>query len=231
MIKRNFIKLSLIQKIEIYLLVIMFYGVIIYQFDNIYPQQTYIIDNLNINTTTIKDFKELKKRIVKKENTILLKLLEEKSEELMVFIVSTKNQKEFIDLEFYGKFLDIMNFLNYIQNHFTIKKFQLLRKERNMYCNIEIDTKYFYNQNKINNKLHNIANPFVNNKDPKVYKKNNNTLKVIAIIASNILIDDKWYQKNDIINNQKIILVNNNSVEFLNKKTNKKYILKVHNDK
>ena len=234
-IKLYFQKLTIFQKIEVYLLVIMLYGAVLYFYDDITAQH---LKKQPVNTIqdqkTIKhhnDIKKLRSKIIKKDNGLLIRLLEEKSEEFKVSIQSTKLEKNYIVLQIVGKFLNIINFLNYCENHFIIEDFKMIQDKKDIICNIKIDTKHFYDPNKIYNHLSLVANPFINTvKDINKSNPKNNTLTVTAIVSKYVCINKQWYKKNETVRNHKIIAIDTNRVELLNLASNKKQILRIYDE-
>ena len=234
-IKLNFQKLTIFQKIEVYLLVIMFYGSILYFFDDMFLKLlNKKPDNSIQNQKILKyhnNIKLLKSKVIKKDTNILVKLLEEKSIEFITDIKSAKIEKKYIIVEFMGKFINVMNFLNYCENYLIIEDIKLVQDKRDILCSLKINIEYFYNQNKINNQLIEIANPFIN----KIRDINRSIIKykfpkISAIVSQDVCIDNQWYKTNDVIENYKIIRVDFNSIELLNIKTNKKSILRLNDE-
>ncbi|MEA3499378.1 MAG: hypothetical protein U9R16_10015 [Campylobacterota bacterium] len=229
-IQFRFNKLFLYQKVEIYLLVIMLYGVGLYYISNI------SITKKSFSEIPIEDLKykkkiqNLKSKIVKKPNSYMVKLLEQKSEKFGCFISSIEINKNNFNLSISGKYIDIINFLNYLQNHFIINRFELNIDKKIFILSIDLATNYFYNLNKIYTKLENISNPFINfKKDTK--KRENRGIKLFAVISSNVLINNVWYKLNEIVDNKKIISIGLNSVELLDIKSGEKISLKVYSEK
>ncbi len=230
-IRDNFKKLKLFQKIELYLIVLMFYGAVFYFLDDMEFKTSNIVQTKDENIYN-KQYKSLKTKISKKDNNLLIKILEEESNLLNIFIIKSKTTKAGITMVYSGKFTDSINYLNYIKNHFNIKSFDFKYEKHKLTTTMEISTQYFYNQNMIYYKLANIANPFTNNKQisPLVANKENKELNINEIISSHISINGKWYKKGSIIKNKKIVSVNSNSVELIDINKNNKYIIKVFND-
>jgi len=231
-LKDIFVKLNFFQKVEVYFLVIFFYGLIYYYIpDNIIKKD--IDKSISKNEVIFKDIKILKSKITIKNNLILLKLLIDKSNNYNIFIVSSKNQKNKISLNIKGKFIDTINYINFIKTHFILDSLSFKYDKDILYSDITLDTKYFYNSDKKIYKLENIVNPFVNIKRYKnkiVDTSDNKKLKLNAIIDTNVLINQKWYKLYDKIKNYKIIKIGQNKVELKDLKTNKILILRVNHE-
>jgi len=231
-LKNNFIKLSLFQKIELYLIVVIFYIIIFYIYDEYYIKNKTTNINSNNNYKSIKNIQSIKSKITKKENSNLIKLIEKKSELFNCFIHNIKVTEQNINLSVKGKLNNIINFLNFLQNHFNVVQFNLKYEQNMIFTTISLDTKYFYNLNKIYSDIATIPNPFVNRSEPTNAKIENQTytFKIKAIIDSNIFLNNHWYKLNDTINGKRIISVNLNTVKLIDLKTSQISILKVYNE-
>jgi hypothetical protein len=237
-LKINFLKLTLFQKIELYLIVVIFYILIIYFYNEFLVQNKTIIRTSKINASSVNKAKNLNSNITKKNNTYIFKLVEQKSETLNCFIYDIKFQKKSINISIKGKLINIINFLNYLQNHFIIEQYELIYEKNTLFSTITFDTTYLYNPNKIYNELISIPNPFINiskNNNLEIVKKDkilktNSVLKIDAIVDSNIFINNKWYKINDIIDGKKVLSIKLNSVDLVDIKTSKKINLKVYNE-
>ncbi|MEA3554443.1 MAG: hypothetical protein U9R39_08600, partial [Campylobacterota bacterium] len=233
-LKNNFIKLSLFKKIILYLTVVIFNIVLFYIYDAYYNSNKTNNINYNNKNQYAKDIKSIKSKIRKKENTNIIKLIEKKSELLNCFIYNINSKRENINLSVKGNLNNIINFLNFLQNHFYIKQFDLKYEQNILFTTISLNTKYFYNSNKIYSDISNIPNPFVNkirttNKKIKNINKNH-IFKVDAIIDSNIFINNRWYKVNDVLDGKRVVSVDLNTVNLIDLKTAKVTILKVYNE-
>ena len=233
-LKKYFINLPLFQKIEIYLIVVMLYGALYYLMDDNYLFQNNQEELISKNLQDNKHRKILKSKIIKKENNFLVKLIEQKSGDFECFIEEIKIKTNSIDINISGKYISVIEFLNFLQNHFLINSFNINFDKNIFIVVVSLDTKYFYNPNKIYNNIVNIPNPFIkiNKHINKITKKSNPiiNIKIDAIVDSNVFIKDNWYKLNDIYNNKKIVSIGLNSVEFIDMKTLKKEIKRVHNE-
>ena len=231
-LKINFLKLSLIQKIELYIIVVIFYVLAIYIYNEFFIHNNTIKTTSKISSSSINKVQNLKSKVTQKNSTYLFKLIEQKSETLDCFIYDIKIQEQTMKLSIKGKLNNIINFLNYLQNHFIIQQFELIYEKNTLFSTITLDTLYFYNPHKIYNKITNIPNPFINiskNYNIKI-EKIDAILKIDAIVDSNIFINNKWYKQNDIVDGKKILSVELNRVELIDIKTSKKIYIKVYNE-
>jgi len=241
--KLYFEKLGIVQKIELYLLIIMLYGVVLYFSEDIFS--SFKTNSNNEKSLEIlhyqNNLKSINKKISAKNNITIVNIIDKNSIKNKVFIESINVQNSRIDLKFNGNFIDVINMLKFYEMHFLIKYSKLENLGNKLYCDLKIDTKYFFNEREIQKRIKKLSNPFIAKKkkqkkkkivQPKkiVPKPHVKPIKILAIVSSDILIDDTWYTIGDIVNNNKILKIDINSVEFLDIKKNKKYLLKVDNE-
>jgi len=120
--------------------------------------------------------------------------------------------------------------------HFVIIYYKIDNVNKNIYCDVQLNIKYIFNEAKKSENIKNLSNPFKIKKIRKIKKVKKNKkvkqkpLKISAIVSSEVMIDNVWYIKGDIVNYNKITEINLDSVELLDIHKNKTYILKVHNE-
>lgn len=236
-ISKKFIKLKLFQKIEIYLMVIMFYGVIIYYIDNIYPNKPIIIKKYIKNNNILQQ----KLPNIKKLNINEIIAFIDKKATILNISISKIDINNKIFIQFSGKFIDILNLLNYIKKHFEIFDIKLQKSNNGIEVKIDINLKYIFNLGMLDNNYSNIPSPFGNIKtniisngvEKKPYLKDIKVkkLKLIAIISDEVNINNIWYKNNDFINkNQKIVIIDKNTIILKNIITKKSKILNIYQD-
>ncbi len=172
----------------------------------------------------------LKQNIIKKDINSIIKIIETESLKREVIITLTNIDKNSIEIKFNGKFKNVINLLNYFENHFIINGFTLNKQSSQISSTVTLSTKYMYNPSRKTSDLENLANPFVN-----IIKKTKLLIKskpliISAIVNDEVIIQNIWYKRDDIITNQKIIGIDLNQVKFLDLTTKEIYILKVHNE-
>lgn len=237
--KLYFQKLAPLQKLELYLLIIMFYGVLLYFSSDIY--NSFNKTENNIKSPKILEYqnnlKIINSRITTKSKISIVNIIEKNNLKHNIFIESINIQDYKVDLKFSGSFIDVINILNFYQTHFLILYYKIDNVSNKIYCNMQLDIKYMFNENKKNNTIKKLSNPFLVKKVVKIKKKivpkkvvKKIPLKISAIISSDVLINNNWYEEGDIVNNNKIIKIGIDSVELLDIEKNRKYKLKVHND-
>ncbi|MEA2017904.1 MAG: hypothetical protein U9N59_05605 [Campylobacterota bacterium] len=235
--KLYFQKLSLLQKIELYLLIIMFYGVILYFSNDIY--NSFNKTQNNIKSPKVlqyqKSLKIINSKITTKNKIAIVNIIEQNNSRNNIFTESINIQDYKVNLKLSGSFIDIINILNFYQTHFLIVYYRLDNVSNKTYCDIKLDIKYIFNENKKNETIKTLSNPFLVKKVIKIKKVKKKVikrkpLKISAIVSSEVLINNSWYVENDIINNRKIIKVGMDSVEILDIEKNKRYTLRVHNE-
>lgn len=225
--KLYFNQLKVYQKIELYLLVIMFYGSILYFYSDIF-----IIKNTK-NTTIIKhkDINSFKNKIVKKDQLFFIKYIEKNIKKYNLFSNTIKINNNTIKVSLNGKYNDIINFIKNIEQHLILKNIILQKDKRKIVLNLTIKIDYFYNLLASNLSDTNVPNPFLKIKEKKILKTKNLSLNLnlSAIIGDIVYINEKPYKKYDTISGYKIIKIDLNNV-VLNQKD--KYLtLRLYDDK
>lgn len=235
--KLYFQKLSLLQKIEFYLLIIMFYGILLYFSNDIY--NSFNKTKNNIKSPKIlhyqKSLKILNSKITTKNKNVLINIIEKNNSKNNIFTESINIQDYKVNIKLSGSFINVMNILNFYQTHFLIVYYRLDNVNNKIYCDIKLDIKYIFNENKENETIKILSNPFLVKKVRKIKKVKRiviqrKPLKISAIVSSEVLINNNWYAKNDIIDNRKIIKVGMDSVEILDIEKNKRYTLRVQDE-
>ncbi len=174
-----------------------------------------------------------------KNKISIINILEKSHSKNRIFTESIKIRDYKVTLKINGTFENMINILNFYQNHFSILYYKLDNIKNKLHCELELDTKYMFNENENENtntnKISNLSNPFIvkkARKAKKIVKKivKRKPLNISAIVSSEVLINNAWYIKGDVVNNNKIMKINIDSVELLDISENKRYILRVHNE-
>ena len=140
--------------------------------------------------------------------------------------MDTQVLKNSIELKFEGNFHNIMNTLKEFQNKFIIKKFEIQKENNIIYANVVLNTTYMFND-KSNQVIYNkFNNPFIKQAKKKMQVPKD--IKITAIIDKEVLINEKWYKKDDTISiyniinitNKHIVLFNNLTKTTMNKEVN-----------
>lgn len=147
-----------------------------------------------------------------------------------VKITKIEITKDFIDIKIQSNFENIIDFLHKIEKNFIVKHFEL-KSDDFLACSIRVDKKFYLNFLKIGNKEKKkgiLFNPFImENRKNIVSAKDFN---IDAIVDLEILINGKWYKKDDKIDQYKVLSISKNKVILLNTQLNKKVIKNINND-
>ncbi|MEA2050513.1 MAG: hypothetical protein U9O56_07270 [Campylobacterota bacterium] len=226
-IKTNFEEISFIQKIELYIIIIAIFIVLNYFYTNYIHTIKTPLKNTNVSKI---NQKLIDSKLIKKSKIILIKEIDEISEEFNINILKAQYYKNYFNLKLDGNFIDIINFYNHLSVHFNIKYFNINIENKKIVANIKFDIKYYFNPKYIYNKLNNIPNPFVYKTKNKSLKKD---IKIIvnAIVGNNVLINHKWYTQDSTINNYKLNLIDKDFILLEDLKSKKILKVKVFNDK
>lgn len=230
MLKNSFEKLSLLQKIELYSIIIILFVLLSTFSKEILPK----ID-VKSKISQIKQYHltNLEDKITLKSDKEIIDYIEKIIEKNNLFAPSISKENNGIFLVMEGSFEEIMNTLNILQKHFIIEEFSLFKSDNNQ-TNVKntvlLLNKYFLNQNLKSKKLQNLVNPFKNNKKKDSKREKTKEIQLNAIVGNNVFIDSKWYTQGDIIQDYTIIQIKSNFIKISNIKTKEIKIIRLHND-
>jgi len=231
--KLYFEKLKLIQKIEIYILVVMFYGTLLYFYDDIMKNFNQKVEPNKAVLLYQQKLQSLSSKIVDKKDIKVISFIENNGSKYNVFIETMSINQNRLNIKLHGKFDEVMNLLHLYQTHMKIISFKLFKYKEKIYCELQLDNQYFFNKDKKFTKLKNLHDPFLTLQHKMVNKKKvilKKDLKLMAIVSNEVLINGSWYRLNDIINNSKIVKINQSSIELQNIQNDQLHILKVNNE-
>jgi len=230
MLKNSFEKLSLIEKIELYCIIIIFFVILFTFSKNILPK---IETKSKISQIKQYHLTNLENKIALKSDKAIIDYIEKVIEKNNLFSPSISQENNSIFLSIEGSFEEIMNTLNILQKHFILENFTIFKSDNNqtkVKSTVLLVNKYFLNQNLKSKKLQNLVKPFKNSKQNNSKKKKTKEIQLDAIVGNDIFIDSKWYKKGDSIQNYTIIQIKSNFIKILNTKTKKAKIIRLHND-
>jgi hypothetical protein len=214
------------QKIEVYLIILMGYLFIFIFYEDIFNYKEFRNrTHTSANTTEIKYEiqKESKKHL---SNIELIKHIDTISQKLDILILEAKIMNTSVELKTQGEFKKSMNFLITLQNNFTIKSFEILKDKNTINTNVILDKIYYDTINSHYRKNLKIVNPFIENisQEPKISKYP----KITAIVSSEVLVNGNWYTVGDTMNSYKIVKIHTNTVTLLNLLTKQKVTKEVN---
>jgi len=221
-IKGNFEKLSSRELIQLYLIVVMTYGLIFIFYKElsmlIYPNKVYTPLVINIQ-------KNNQHHIEKLSDLELLTYFNDKARDEKIEIVETNILQNSIEIKMIGAFKDIMNILNEISNNFKIKQFEIKKVINKIDVSIRLDREMYTIVRNSTLKKEKIFNPFIIKRAKKKYKASK--IIVSAIVNFEILVNNNWYTKGDRIKEYLVLLIKKNEVFFLNTITKKKIVKRI----
>ena len=151
-----------------------------------------------------------------------LKYIEKVATDLKIMITNIKINKKVFDIQAIGTYKNTMNFMTTIEQRMKIKSLRLDKWKQNYILtqcivsgqpsntNMKYQIKY----------INNLANPFK--------RKRQFRPKLFAIIDKYICINNKWYEKGEMMKKYKIKIIDRNSIILTNpKKTIKLKLWKV----
>jgi len=130
-----------------------------------------------------------------------------------IFLREIKITQNTIDIKVDGSFNNVINFLSNVSQNFTINQFEISKKDDSIHLTLRLSKKFSMSKTEYK-ELEKIANPFVSREVSQASILSN--LKIDAIIGLEILVNNNWYKKDDMINEFKIIEVRKTTVLLYN---------------
>lgn len=187
-----------------------------------------LLTNEFVNTKTNKPINNIinknPNKIFDKSFFDLIKNIEIYCKEKNIEIIQIENTNKTIKLSGNASISNVQNLVKKIENinkFSNIITFNLYKKNKTKKYNFQMNVNFekFYIKKK---------NIDLSKTDKKTKTNSDLTLKLKAIISNEVLINNTWMKKYDVIKEYKLISINENIVVL--EKKNKKIILKVYND-
>ncbi len=212
--KKYFESLSGIQKIEMYLIILMTYALVFIFYETLLAKAG--ID-LTHKQVIIKNGRSTQVNFNSMKHMELLQYIGRLNDEFDISLINTQILKKSIELKFEGSFNSIVNTLKEFQNKFIIKEFEIKKESNVISVTVVLDIRYIFNDKSKQVVYTKIYKPF--NKEAKKKKKVYEDIKVSAIIGKEVLISGQWYKENDTVTKYKIVKINKENVMLLDNVT------------
>ncbi|MGB5867322.1 MAG: hypothetical protein WBG69_05555 [Arcobacteraceae bacterium] len=228
-IKKYFEALSFIQKVELYLIVLMGYFLVVIFFDdvkNLIPSTQR--DTYTQNVVQQDTFK--KEKIHYLESHEIISLIDNMSKENNISIKESEILNNSVYIKIEGSYDNVIHSLDNLQNNFEIKNFEILYENKITTLSVSFNRKYSYKFAKESQKNEKIANPFYqfqNNMQAQISMK---PFQITAILDDEILVDGSWYKKSNMIYDYKILSISPREVILKHSITQQKITKKVTNE-
>lgn len=222
--KKYFESLKIIQKIQLYLIVLIFYSLIFFYYKDIlaiFTEQK-IIKNIPNITNSVATQGKISISAV--HDLDLVNYIIQKSQEQKVQVNEYILYEKSIELNINSDFNDLISFLFDLEKNLYVESFEVLENDdTSLSTKIMIKKNYFYKSSK-NSKSKALINSVFKN---TIIKKKFIPKKLIvqAIIDDEVLINGNWYRLNDMINGNKIIKIGNRSIILFNIEKKKNEVL------
>lgn len=143
-----------------------------------------------------------------------------------VFLEEIKMSQNLIDIKVDGHFHNIINFLLEVSQYFIINQFEMSKKDNKINIALRLDREIAYIEKRKYPMTRQIKNPFILKKIENISKSS--LIQITAIVDLEILVNNIWYKKFDMINEFKIIEIRKYDVLLFDTLKNKKLIKSVH---
>ena len=223
--KKYFNSLRIVQKIEVYLIILIFYGFIF-----IYHQDIIgFFINQEVQETTQSDIITKSSKLKNTKVSFITDLelvnyMTKQSKNRDIVIDEYRLYKNHVELKIDGYFNSLVNLLLEIQNHFHIISFEITENNDGLTLTIVVKKNYFYNDDTPIIIKQRVENLFESEKNTPVVLRDE--IKIMAIVANEVLIEGIWYKQNDVIDGYRVVNINKESIELFDIQKKQK-ILKV----
>jgi len=210
MFRNSFEKLSNVQKVQMYLLVPMFFWLLLFAFESRFSQYFIPKESKKVKINNKLD----SMKIVNSNSKEIVYFLENKLELYDVTLKNLKIDKNTINLELLAEDTKLIGLLQKLQIHLQILSFKFIKKEALYHLQLLINTEYLFNKSALNKEFL-----------KRSKKPNTIAIKIDAIIDNEVLLNGKWYKKTDTYKEMEISQIKKNYIYLKDIKTNK--IIKV----
>lgn len=158
-------------------------------------------------------------------------------------LIETQIAQNNIKIDIRGKFDDLISFMNKYEQNFVIESYEMEPIDKSMMAlSLSINIEKFYESSNMKKKDIKATNPYFNEGQEISQNKKSSPLRtetvnkkdreviITAIIGSEILIRDQWYEIDDIYEHHKVKEIGKRSVIFINTKTDKETIRRITNE-
>ena len=220
-IESKFENLKLREKVFLYLIVLIV-SVLIYIFYDKYFN-VLLPSPLEHKSYTILDNNLNSNKKVEKSDVQILEHLNKNAKVKSLTITDINILKRDISLKLIGGFENQIEFLSLVESNFEIKSFDM-SYNKNIELSLIIGKQYFKDKGDKKSLPPKLSNPF--------YLKNvvviPHDIRVDAIIKDEVLVDNIWYKKNDIIKRYKLLNIFPSYIVLLDIQTQEKIIKDIY---
>lgn len=230
MLKNNFEKLSLRDKILLYIIVVIGFGFLFVVLEDFLFKED---KNTKLQHNKHLSIRSLSNKIIIKNNKSILEYIEKELAKSDIFIDSIKSTKQIISLTISGDFQIVITALQELDYHLIIEEFFLNKSEldnNRVQVRVVFLNHYFLNQNKKLNGVKNIITFFENNRTKIIPKIQTQPIVIDAIIDDEVFIESEWYKKKDSYLDYKIVEIEKDFIKLLHIRTTKTKIIRLQND-
>jgi len=225
-IKTKFEKLSMKDRILLYLIVVMIHSFIYIYYEEFKNYLSIYFIQPDVHHLIKKDFPS--SSIVKLSDVELLNYFNKYSQKHSIYLKETKLNMKTIDIKMEGALSDMIHFLFVVLHNFKLEQLEISKEKETIFISVIFNTELFYDKIITNNTIQSLSNPF------NFIKSENDisstSIEVCAIINDEALINNKWYKKDDMIGDYQLTEINKNTISLKNMKTSKIQILRVFHE-
>lgn len=236
MLKNKFIKLSLIEKIELYFIILIFFTITFIIIQNIV-----IVQDTNISVKQKLYVKNLSDKIVIKKQKEIMDYIETTLGKFNLFVQSIVSSDNAILITINSPFDTAINLLQLLEQHLIIEELSFNKIDAFddiIQTKIVIGSYYFLNKNQKNKESISVKDPFHKKPiEPSISLENKPTKKVHqdriqidAIVANEVLIEGDWYKEGDIFHKRFRVKIEPTVVKFVDNQSHKTITIRLESD-
>ena len=222
-IKERFENYSLKEQVLLYFSVLLFSILVFILYGN-WQKSLYIIKS--------KDTVTLAKEVVAKKEKLsdveLLKYFNKNIELFNITLQEINISQKRTTLKAIGRYSPIINFLRVLSHNFKIEQFSIENNVGKVFISLELNTSRFFKSGQKNLISKKFVNPFLYEIADKT--KKSSPFIINAIIDTEVLINNRWYKKDEIINNYKILEIKKDALILMDLEHNSKIFRSVSDE-
>ncbi len=180
-------------------------------------QRLFLNDYIKIKQKQIKliksQIKKSKSNIFKPNDIVTIQFIENIANISNIQILSIEINKSSFNLKTLGNYQNSINFLIYLEQNMETTALKIYNEEPNTIIQGTFKIHTLLTIDNLNI-MENIPNPFIQIKH-RTKILNNNILQLMAIFDKEVCINNKWYNKGDIIGKYKIVSIFTNHIELI----------------
>jgi hypothetical protein len=213
-IKEKFEQCTTRDMLLLYLIVVMIYSLVYIFYDNL--SRVLFVHQVKKSSLVIPTKKTLQK-IKKLSDLEMIEYFNINAKKYKLYSTGLKISQNTIDFKGKGTFINTMTFLNKVEKNFILKRFDIKYSD-DIEVTLIISKEYLSDSISKVEMLPKLSNPFVLKKE--IQSSFPKSIDITAIMDFEILVDNNWYKKDDMISQYKVLSIYKDKVILLDTQSN-----------